>query len=81
MRDLAEVTAHYSHAWHMRFYYQPSKAQMPVPKSLFQTYMHDEVPGPRAMAATQFKDYECLLCDDPFLRQTLHQGAGSFGLA
>ena len=41
MRDIAGVTAHYSHApWYMRFCFQPSQAQQPVPKRLFQlTFM------------------------------------------
>ena len=83
MRDIAGVTAHYSHApWYMCFCFQPSQAQQPVPKRVFQTYIHDEAPGPRTiLAATIFQDYERLFCDDAFLRQTLHDSAGSFGLA
>ena len=81
-RELAEVTTQLGRGpWSLRFYHQPHLQMEPVPKILFQTYVHDNKPEAAQLAAKMFPEFRRVFCDDLTLRATLRNLAGKFGTA
>ncbi|OLP98267.1 hypothetical protein AK812_SmicGene19293 [Symbiodinium microadriaticum] len=80
MLDVADVALHYSHSpWSMRYQFCPDR-DVAAPRHLFQTYIHDDMEGPPAMAAQMFSQFKRTFCNDEVLRQTVEDWAGSYGL-
>ena len=50
-----------------------------MPCTVFQTYMHDDHPGPPQMCREFLADFERTLCNDEVLLQTLSLHAGECG--
>ena len=79
MLDVADVALHYSPSpWKMRYHFRPDR-DVAAPRTLFQTYIHDEMEGPPQMAK-MFPQFQRTFCNDEVLRQTVEDWAGSDGL-
>ena len=50
-----------------------------MPRTVFQTYIHDDNPGPREICAQFLPDFERTFCNDGVLLTTMSLHAGTFG--
>ena len=79
--EIGSVAARHTHkGWVFRRYLEPDAlADKPMPKTLFQTYMHDDHEGPPSMCREFLPDFERTFCNDEVLLNTLHLHAGAGG--
>ena len=79
--ELGSVAArHTQKPWALRRYLEPSAMQREMPRHLFQTYIHDDHPGPREMCETQFLGFRRQFFNDSDLENVVRNHAGSIGL-
>ena len=81
LSEVGAVAAHHTNkGWVFRpFLEPPAVRRRPMPLTLFQTYMHDDHPGPPAMCREFLADFDGTFCNDEVLLQTLSLHAGDSG--
>ncbi|CAE7252291.1 unnamed protein product [Symbiodinium sp. CCMP2456] len=77
--ELGSLAArHTQKPWALRRYLEPLAMKREMPRHLFQTYIHDDHPGPREMCDTQFQGFRFF--NDADLENVVRNHAGSIGL-
>ncbi|CAE7334840.1 unnamed protein product, partial [Symbiodinium sp. CCMP2456] len=79
--ELGSLAArHTQKPWALRRYLEPLAMTREMPRHLFQTYTHDDHPGPREMCDTQFQGFRRQFFNDSDLENVVRNHAGSIGL-
>ena len=80
LQEVGSIAARHSHKpWILRRYLEPGAKDRPMPKTAFQTYIHDEMPGPREVFQKCLPDFQRTFCNDEDLFTTLTLHAGEHG--
>ena len=80
LQEVGSIAARHSHKqWILRRYLETGAMDRPMPKTAFQTYIHDDMPGPREIFKDRLSDFERTFCDDEALFTTLTLHAGDHG--
>ena len=72
LQEVGSIAARHSHKpWILRRYLEPGAKDRSMPKTAFQTYIHDDTPGPREVFKNLLSDFERTFCNDEDLFTTL----------
>ncbi|CAE7270546.1 unnamed protein product [Symbiodinium sp. KB8] len=80
LQEVGSIAARHSHKpWILRRYLEPGAKDRSMPKTAFQTYIHDDMPGPREVFKNLLSDLQRTFCNDENLFTTLTLHAGEHG--
>ena len=80
LQEVGSIAVRHSHKpWILRRYLEPGAMDRPMPKTAFQTYIHDDMPGPREIFKTRLSGFQRTFCNDEDLFTTLTLHAGEHG--
>ena len=80
LQEIGSIAAHHSHKpWVLRRFLEPGAMDRPMPQTAFQTYIHDDMPGPREVFRQRLPEFQRAFCNDEALFTTLTLHAGEHG--
>ena len=80
LQEIGSIAVRHSHKpWVLRRFLEPGAMDRPMPRTAFQTYIHDDMPGPRDVFKERLPDFQRTFCDDEALFTTLTLHAGEHG--
>ena len=77
LQEVGSIAARHSYKkWILRRYLEPGAMDRPMPKTAFQTYIHNDMPGPKDIFKDCLPGFERTFCNDEalFTALTLHAG-------
>ena len=80
LRELGSIAARHTHKpWVLRQFLEPNASERSMPRTAFQTYLHDDKPEPREVFKARLPDFKRTFCNDEDLFTTLTLHAGDHG--
>ena len=80
LREIGSIATRHTHKpWILRRFLEPDAMDRPMPRTAFQTYIHDDMPGPREVFKDRLPDFTRTFCNDEDLFTTLTLHAGEHG--
>ena len=80
LQEIGSIAARHSHKpWILRRFLEPGAADRLMPATAFQTYIHDDMPGPREVFRQRLPEFQRTFCNDEDLLTTLTLHAGEHG--
>ncbi|CAE7450992.1 unnamed protein product [Symbiodinium microadriaticum] len=80
LQEIGSIAARHSHKPRvLRRFLEPEAMDRPMPRTAFQTYIHDDMPGPREIFKERLPDFKRTFCNDEALFTTLTLHAGEHG--
>ncbi|CAE7817955.1 unnamed protein product, partial [Symbiodinium sp. KB8] len=80
LQEIGSIAIRHSHKpWVLRRFLEPGAMDRPMPRTAFQTYIHDDMPGPRDIFKQRLPEFQRTFCNDEALFTTLTLHAGEHG--
>ena len=80
LREIGSIATRHTHKpWVLRRFLEPDAMDRPMPRTAFQTYIHDDKPGPREVFKDRLPEFTRTFCNDEDLFTTLTLHAGEHG--
>ena len=80
LREIGSIATRHTHKpWVLRRFLEPDAMDRPIPRTAFQTYIHDDKPEPREVFKARLPEFTRTFCNDEDLFTTLTLHAGEHG--